>query len=221
MEISTKNVVNYGMNDKIAEKKPAKVLAIECFALNPDITTKEVAAQVGVSPRTISYWREDPMFIDKIYERYMTEFGSQLPAVINSMVREAKHGNVQAARLVLEHSGKLVKNVNITIDSPFEKFLKSEDIQDAEVVEVFEDVVIPEDLPERKPSKTAVEEKVVLKKIIDKERKKKSRNEMRKEWYKWKKRAKAVGIKPLSAKRPTKGQRKEWELSIIAAEESI
>ena len=70
------------MNDKIAEKKPAKVLAIECFALNPDITTKEVAAQVGVSPRTISYWREDPMFIDKIYERYMTEFGSQLPAVI-------------------------------------------------------------------------------------------------------------------------------------------
>jgi len=62
---------------------------------------------------------------------------------------------------------------------------------------------------------------VVLKKIIDKERKKKSRNEMRKEWYKWKKRAKAVGIEPLSAKRPTKGQRKEWELSIIAAEESI
>ena len=35
------------MSNKIAEKKPAKVLAIECFALNPDITTKEVAAQVG------------------------------------------------------------------------------------------------------------------------------------------------------------------------------
>ena len=44
---------------------------------------------------------------------------------------------------------------------------------------------------------------------------------MRREWHKWKKRAKAVGIDPLPATKPTKGQRKEWELSIIAAEESI
>lgn len=206
-----------------AQRKPHKVLAIELFALNPAITVKEVASKVGVSDICVAKWRQDPMFIDKIYERYMTEFGSQLPAVINAMVREAKHGNVQAARLVLEHSGKLVKNVNITIDSPFEKFLKSDDIQDAEIVEVFDDVVIPEDLPERKPSKTIKQEKVALKSEIEKDRydnKKKTRNDMRKEWYRWKKRAEAVGIKPLSAKRPTKGQRKEWEESIVAAEES-
>ena len=207
-----------------AQRKPHKVLAIELFALNPSITVKEVAAKVGVSDICVSKWRQDPMFIDKIYERYMTEFGSQLPAVINAMVREAKHGNVQAARLVLEHSGKLVKNVNITIDSPFEKFLKAEDVEDAEVVEIFDDVVIPDDLPERKPSKTVKEEKIALKSEIAKDKKnskKKSRNEMRREWHAWKKRAKAVGIKPLPAKKPTKGQRKEWELSIIAAEESI
>ena len=207
-----------------AQRKPHKVLAIELFALNPAITVKEVAAKVGVSDICVSKWRQDPMFIDKIYERYMTEFGSQLPAVINAMVREAKHGNVQAARLVLEHSGKLVKNVNITIDSPFEKFLKAEDVQDAEVVEIFDDVVIPDDLPERKPSKTVKEEKIALKSEIAKDKKnskKKTRNEMRREWHAWKKRAKAVGIKPLPAKKPTKGQRKEWELSIIAAEESI
>ena len=206
-----------------AQRKPHKVLAIELFALNPAITVKEVAAKVGVSDICIAKWRQDPMFIDKIYERYMTEFGSQLPAVINAMVREAKHGNVQAARLVLEHSGKLVKNVNITIDSPFEKFLKADDIQDAEIVEIFDDVIIPEDLPERKPSKTVKQEKVALKSEIEKDRydnKKKTRNDMRKEWYRWKKRAEAVGIKPLSAKRPTKGQRKEWEESIVAAEES-
>jgi len=206
-----------------AQRKPHKVLAIELFALNPAITVKEVASKVGVSDICVAKWRQDPMFIDKIYERYMTEFGSQLPAVINAMVREAKHGNVQAARLVLEHSGKLVKNVNITIDSPFEKFLKADDIQDAEIVEIFDDVVIPEDLPERKPSKTVKQEKVALKSEIEKDRydnKKKTRNDMRKEWYRWKKRAEAVGIKPLSAKRPTKGQRKDWEESIVAAEES-
>ena len=209
------------MDNTLAKRKPQKILAIELFALNPSITAKEVAAKVGVSDICVAKWRQDPTFIDKVYERYMTEFGGQLPAVINAMVREAKHGNVQAARLVLEHSGKLVKNVNITIDSPFEKFLKAEDVQDAEVVEVFDDVEMPTDLPERIEPKTIKEEKVVVKKIIDKEKRKKNRNEMRKEWYAWKKRAKAVGIEPLKAKRPTKGQRKEWELSIIAAEESI
>ena len=209
------------MDNTLAKRKPQKILAIELFALNPSITAKEVAAKVGVSDICVAKWRQDPVFIDKVYERYMTEFGSQLPAVINAMVREAKHGNVQAARLVLEHSGKLVKNVNITIDSPFEKFLKAEDVQDAEVVEVFDDVEMPVDLPERIEPKTVKEEKVVLKKIIDKEKKKKNRNEMRKEWYQWKKRAKAVGIEPLKAKRPTKGQRKEWEERIIEAENAI
>ena len=93
---------------------------------------------------------------------------------------------------------------------------------EAEIVEAFEDIEIPENLPERKPSKTIKAEKIVIKTVIDKERKKAkaniTRNEKRKEWYKWKKRAKAVGIPPLKAKRPTKGQRKEWELSIIEAE---
>ena len=161
------------------------------------------------------------MVIYNIYERYMTEFGSQLPAVINAMVREAKHGNVQAARLVLEHSGRLVKNVNITIDSPFEKFLKAEEVQDAEVNEVFEDVEMPMDLPERIKPKTVKEEKIKIKTIIDREKKKLTYNEKRKEWYQWKKRAKAVGIEPLPAKKPTKGQRKEWEQRIIEAENAI
>ena len=206
------------MDTTLAKKNPQKVLAIELLALNPNMTIKEVAERVGVTEKSIHHWRKDVLFVDKVYERYMTEFGGQLPAVINAMVREAKHGNVQAARLVLEHSGKLVKNVNITIDSPFEKFLKSEDIQDAEIIEEFDEIVVPEDLPERKKPVSAKKEKIVLKREIDKELSKKNRNEKRKEWYRWNKRAKAVGIEPLKAKRPTKGQRKEWEQSIIAAE---
>ena len=209
------------MDNKLAKKKPAKVLAIECFALNPTITAKEVAEQVGVSARTIASWKEDPMFVDKVYERYMTEFGSQLPAVISSMVREAKHGNVQAARLVLEHSGRLVKNVNITIDSPFEKFLKKESIDDVEVIEIFDDVEMPKDLPERIKPKTQVEEKIKIKTIMDREKKKLNYNDKRKLWHNWKKRAKAVGIDILPAKKPTKGQRMEWEQSIIEAEKLL
>ena len=206
------------MDTTLAKKNPKKVLAIELIALNPSMTIKEVAERVGVTEKSIHHWRKDIMFVDKVYERYMTEFGSELPAVINAMVREAKHGNVQAARLVLEHSGKLVKNVNITIDSPFEKFLKAEDVQDAEIVEEFDSIPIPEDLPPRKEAKDPEKEKIVLKREIDKQLNKKNRNEKRKLWYQWNKRAKAVGIEPLKAKRPTKGQRKEWEQSIIDAE---
>ena len=42
--------------------------------------------------------------------------------------------------------------------------------------------------------------------------------DMKPEWYKWQKRAKAAGVEPLSARRPTKGQRKAWEDEIIKKE---
>ena len=106
------------------QKKPEKALAIEIFATHPDKSIQQVAVEVGVSVKAMYNWRTDPRFMDAIYERHMVEFGGSLPSVLSSMVREAKAGNVQAGRLVLEHSGKLVKNINVTIDSPFEKWLK-------------------------------------------------------------------------------------------------
>ena len=139
-------------------KRPEKALAIQIFATQPGKSIQQVAVEVGVDPRTMYNWRSDPKFMDAIYERYMVDFGGELPAVLGAMVREAKAGNVQAGRLVLEHSGKLVKNVNVTIDSPFEKWLKK--VDDAEVIdgEIIEDDVIDlveeiqveiEDLPPR------------------------------------------------------------------------
>ena len=44
-------------------------------------------------------------------------------------------------------------------------------------------------------------------------------NERKKELYAWLKRAKAVEIEPLPANRPSDGQRKRWEKSVIKAEE--
>ncbi len=80
---------------------------------------------------------------------------------------------------------------------------------------------MPQDLPERIKPKTQVEEKIKIKTIMDREKKKLTYNEKRKLWYNWKKRAKAVGIDPLPAKKPTKGQRKEWEQSIVEAEKLL
>ena len=68
------------ISKKATKKKTQKILAIELFALNPSITSMEVAKTVGVSDVSIRQWRQDPMFIDKIYERYMNENAlEQLP----------------------------------------------------------------------------------------------------------------------------------------------
>ena len=94
------------------KKNPSKVLAIELLALNPRLKNVEIADKVVISSRTLELWKTDPNFVDAVYERYMLEFGIEVPAVLNAMVREAKEGNVQAGLLDLEHSGKLVKNIN-------------------------------------------------------------------------------------------------------------
>tara|TARA_Y100000401_G_scaffold113872_1_gene115154 strand:- start:183 stop:851 length:669 start_codon:yes stop_codon:yes gene_type:complete len=212
-------------------KSPAKLKAIELYASIPSITNEEVSNTVGVSIDSVKHWRRDPNFIDAIYDRYMLEFGGELPSVLTAMIREAKAGNVQAGRLVLEHSGKLVKNINVTVDSPFEKFLKKvENIEDAEIVEddVIVDIVeeLPEnhDLPprnEENQAKRAKKEKKELNKSIKDEIKRQEYNKKQKEWYNWRKRAKKVGVEPLKNRRPTPGQREEWKNQIIAAEKLV
>ena len=141
--------------------------------------------------------------------------GFQLPAVLQAMVREAIAGNVQAGRLVLEHSGKLVKNVHVQVDSPFEKFLKAEvggEYEDAEIIEAEYEL---DKLPERNsvndtPHKRVRTEKKKLKRVLSKERKKAKELKARRERYALRVRAKKVGMKPLPPGRLSKGKRSIW-----------
>ena len=208
-------------------KRPDVLKAIELYALKPDITAAEVAKDIGVSASLIYIWRKNPKFVDAIYERYMVEFGGELPAVLQAMIREAKAGNVQAGRLILEHSGKLVKNVNVTIDSPYEKFLKSEkaefEVMDAEVEDIVDSIPdIEVELPERNTESQKIrvtKEKKKIKQTIKSIKEKEKYNSKRREWYRWKKRAEKVGMKPLPARRPTPAQRKSWINEIKKKEE--
>jgi len=205
-------------------KRPDVQRAIELYALQPDVTADEVAKELGVSRNLIYIWRKNPKFVDAIYERYMIKFGGELPAVLQAMIREAKAGNVQAGRLILEHSGKLVKNVNVTIDSPYEKFLKSEkaefEVVDAEIEDIVESIPdIDVDLPERvveDQRKRVVKEKKKLMTAKQKEERKRKRRD----WYKWNARAEKAGVAPLPARRPTPAQRQAWEQQIIDYEET-
>jgi hypothetical protein len=208
------------------KRNPIKIAAIELLALSPYSSTKEVAKKLDISHHTINSWRKDPNFIEACYDRYMVEFGSQLPSVLNSMVREAQEGNVQAARLVLEHSGKLVKNINVTIDSPFEKFLNSipeaEVVEDAEIVEAVSEIEIDfSDLPERKNENQVARtknENVLNAKAIKEEEERLAYNEKQREWHAWRARAKKAGIEPLASRRPTPAQRADWQRKIEEVE---
>jgi len=206
--------------------KPVYDKAVEIYATTPDIHHKDVAEMLGVGESTLFRLRRDPNFWSKVYDYYMVAFDGAVVDVLRAMVREAKAGNTTAGRLVLEHSGKLQKNINITIDSPFEKWMSKVDsgieIEDAEIVQDLQ--VIDDDfkdLPERQKEKGTWKERKdsqKLQKELNAEESKFKRNQARKVMRSWLKRAKLAGIEPLPARRPTKGQSKAWRDKIIAAE---
>ena len=198
--------------------------AAELLALNPDMSAKEVADKIQVHQATITNWRQDPNFVDMVYDIYMVEFGAEIPSVLKAMIREAKAGNVQAGRLVLEHSGKLIKNINITIDSPFEKFLKADEIeyQDAEIQDIVEDIPdIPDVvLPERKVENQQMRTREEFS-SIKKERKNLKRKLSRNKMYHLKERAKAVGVDILPNGRPKRSVKEAWIAEIEAKEKEL
>lgn len=207
-------------------KRANQLAAIDLLINNPELNKKELAENLKVSPRTVQSWFADDRFVEMYYKKYMVDFNSKLPMVLNSMIREATMGNVQAGRLVLEHSGKLVRNINVTVDSPFEKFLKAEvidaeDIIDAESEEIK---VMVDTLPERdpknnKPTKRKIQEKKVVERI--KEGKPPSRKKTREDRatrYAILQRAKKVGLDPLPSRRPTNNERRKWLERLVELE---
>ena len=150
----------------------------------------------------------------------MTELENDVPSMVSALKREVLAGNVQATRLMFEYMNKLQKNINITIDSPFENWMKQQefgDVADAEIVDVEEF----KELPPRTAINNHLEihkERVRVQNAPKKERSVKNRNKARREQYKWVKRAEAVGVEKLPAKRPTPGQKKKWQEKIISKE---
>ena len=199
--------------------KPSMVLAIDLLVNDPEAKIKDVADKSGVNVSTIRRWMKDPEFVEVFYQKYMVVFGSRLPTVLNSMVREAEAGNVQAGRLVLEHSGKLIKRVEVNNhQSPFEKFLNSQasDMEEVEVLEAdYEDIEV---LPQR----PVVPEKKITQGQINREEKRlDKKNKKRREARRWRQRAQAVGILRPDKGRQTPAQRKAWQEKVIKREKAL
>ena len=209
---------NYGMSTNLPMNwTPSKAQALEIMIEQPSRAVKQVAEDVGVANSTLHLWLKDPEFVEVFYQRYMVTFGAKLPAVLQSMIREAQAGNVSAGRLVLEHSGKLIKRVEVAnTQSPFEKFMKeSEEVEAIEVeYEEVDDLIVMPERPVVKPKKQ-------IKSKAEEERELKAKQDQlvkRSEARKWRLRAEAVGLPPTKRGRQTNLQRRAWQQKIVQLE---
>ena len=195
--------------------------AIELMASKVGIRTKDAAVELNCTEETIRSYRRSPAFNDAVYSRFMEISGGRLVGVVDSMIREATQGNVQAATLILKHYGKLEDKITLRIESPFEKFLKVNTFTDAEVVdesdavEIGSSLPITSDLPERDPSNDKPigrikKEKKAVKAIQDGSYKDGKRLNRRKKAYNLRVRAEKVGMDVLPAGRQRKNVRDEW-----------
>ena len=192
--------------------------AVDIYATTPNVQHNFVADELGISYKTLLKLRKDADFWKKVWDTYLVTYEADVLDVCRAMVREALAGNTSAGRLVLEHSGKLQKNINITISSPFEQYLES---QQGKQLEPSKEIKRSTNFGQAIKNAEVVPVEIQQEfQHIDRElEKKKAVLEKRRELYSWSRRAEAVGIAPMPPRRPTKGQRLDWEMSIIQAED--
>lgn len=196
----------------ISKHQIKQKMACEMVAANPDITNIELANQLKLDRKTVSKWRNNPLFIDKAYKRFMEIAGQELPNLLLALIREGKEGNVRAIELALKHWGKLQDTLVVKVEAPFMQHLKAQNgeisVDDAIEVTTDEDFL---ELPERndlndKPIKRIRDDNKNLKKEIEKTEKKTERNKR----YDLRNRAIRVGLEPLPPGRPDPAKRRKW-----------
>jgi hypothetical protein len=195
-------------------------MACEMVASNPDITNLELSKQLSLDKKTVSKWRNNAIFIDKAYKRFMEIAGQELPNLLMALIREGKEGNVRAIELALKHWGKLQDTLIVKVEAPFMQHLKAKNGEIS--VEDVIDVTTEEDfkeLPERsslnnKPIKRARDDNKNLKQEIERTKKKTERNKR----YDLRNRALRVDLDPLLPGRPDPSKRRKWLKALEALE---
>jgi len=203
-----------------------QLTAIEKIAIDPGYHNTKLASELNVKSETIRRWKNDVGFISAVYDRFMDIAGKHMPDVIMAQIEEAKAGKTQAATLVLKHFGKFQDTITIKIESPFDQFLKTNNAEDAEIIEESDAIEIGNsfELPEKtKVERDPINDKPKTRvrrenKKLSKAYRQKQIKQNRSERYAWLKRAKAVGIAKLGQGRPSPEKLRAWHNSIIEAE---
>lgn len=85
-----------------------------------NMTVAQIANEIGVSPRTVFRWKNDPDFIayqNQVAERAMDDFLNEAYLKLRQLLREGKSEKTQleAIKLVLQTRGKLKDRQEITV----------------------------------------------------------------------------------------------------------
>jgi len=202
-------------------KKEYRDRAIELIAADPNLDLQSIANICGVSISTIKNWGKDSAFGNSVYERYMATTGIPMAQVNAAMFREAKLGNVQAARYCADIKGMMIKRVSVQIDSPYDMFLKAKKVDIAAEAE-WEEV---KDLPPRdpindKPKTRSKEENKKIKAIMSITPEQRAKNRKKSlASYRRIKRAKKVGLEPLGRK--TGEAKRNWYAELEKKEKEM
>ena len=206
-----------------------QLTAIERMASNIGCDITKLSKELDVNIKTISRWKNDIGFISAVYDRFMDIAGKHMPDVIMAQIEEAKAGNTQAATLVLKHFGKFQDSITIKIESPFDQFLKTSNVEEAEIIseedaiEIGNSFELPENtLIERDPINDKPKTRVHREnKKLSKAYRQKQIKQNRSERYVWLQRAIKVGISKLGQGRPSPDKLRAWHNSIIQAENDL
>ena len=202
-------------------KKEYRDRAIELIAADPNLDLQSIANICGVSMSTIKNWGKESDFGNSVYEKYMATTGIPMAQVNAAMFREAKLGNVQAARYCADIKGMMIKRVSVQIDSPYDMFLKTKKVEAAAEAE-WEEV---KDLPPRdpindKPKTRSKEDNKKIKAIMSITPEQRAKNRKKSlASYRRIKRAKKVGLEPLGRK--TGKAKRNWYAELEKREKEM
>ena len=192
--------------------------AVEIVAATPGISQRKLAEDINKNLMTVNAWFQNPSFTDACFNRFRELSGVRLMEVVDAMFREASEGNVAAARLLLEHHNKLDRTIHLKVESPFDKFLNSKNLNhiDAEDAEIIgNSIKIPSNLPPRNVDRTNPvtvlrEDKKRLRGEDNTPKAIKRERVRRNTAYHLRRRANSVGLKLLPPGRHTEDARLKW-----------
>ena len=198
--------------------------ASELVGKNPAITDREVCEILKITKNAYSNIKKDKLFYEKMETVFEKNITRDLLLVDVAMIKEAQAGSVQAARYLAERHGKFVKKYQIEVKSPYELFAR--EVEAIEGEEIPNDINVTQaELPERDkrndhPIRRNNEEKKQLHAtLVALKRERSPRYKAdRADRYRLRKRAKAVGLKPLPRGKPTEAKRKKWLKELLHLE---
>ena len=105
----------------LSQRRCAEILATNDIDKK---TIAEIADEIGVAPRTIYRWKQDPEFIayqNAIAERVMDDFLTETYAQLRTLLRSGRseRTKLEAIKMVLQNRGKLNEGnqVNVQVNN--------------------------------------------------------------------------------------------------------